>query len=173
VKRNWFLPQNPDVLGMLGHQAAITCEGMAALIAWANAEPDAAQRVRDLEHRADDAKRELRLALTDAFITPIDSEDIYVMSGRLDAVLIGAKGSVRVAEVRAWSRTRRWRRWRCCWPTGPGSWPPHSDGWTRTGAAARLMVTADRRRAPRTPHRCRTRSEGPRRGWRGPRGRRR
>ena len=76
MKRNWFLPENPDVLDMLCRQASITCEGMVALVAWANAEPDAAQRVRDLEHQADDTKRELRLALTNAFITPIDAEDV-------------------------------------------------------------------------------------------------
>jgi hypothetical protein len=45
------------------------------------------------------AQPELRLALTNAFITPIDSEDIYVMSERLDAVLNGAKDTVRQAEV--------------------------------------------------------------------------
>jgi uncharacterized protein Yka (UPF0111/DUF47 family) len=99
VRRNWFLPENPDVLDMLRRQAAITCEGMAALVSWANGEPDAAQQVRDLEHQADDAKRELRLALTNAFITPIDAEDLYVMSERLDAVLNGAKDAVREAEV--------------------------------------------------------------------------
>ena len=99
MKRNWFLPENPDVLGQLCHQAKVTQEGMEALCAWANAEPDAAQRVRDLEHQADDTKRELRLALTNAFITPIDAEDVYVMSERLDAVLNGAKDLVREAEV--------------------------------------------------------------------------
>jgi uncharacterized protein Yka (UPF0111/DUF47 family) len=99
VKRSWFLPENPDVLAMLCRQAAVTCEGMAALVDWANAEPDAAQRVRDLEHQADETKRELRLALTNAFITPIDAEDLYVMSERLDAVLNGAKDTVREAEV--------------------------------------------------------------------------
>jgi uncharacterized protein Yka (UPF0111/DUF47 family) len=100
-RSSWFLPENPDVLDMLCRQAAITCEGMAALVGWANAEPDAAQRVRDFEHRADDAKRELRRALTNAFITPIDAEDLYVMSERLDAVLNGAKDAVREAEVMA------------------------------------------------------------------------
>ena len=45
MRRSWFLPERPDVLGMLRHQAAVTCEGMGALVAWANAEPDAAQRV--------------------------------------------------------------------------------------------------------------------------------
>jgi uncharacterized protein Yka (UPF0111/DUF47 family) len=98
-RRNPFLPENPDVLDMLCRQAAITCEGMTALVGWANAVPGSAQRVRDLEHQADDAKRELRLALTSAFITPIDAEDIYVMSERLDAVLNGAKDTVRESEV--------------------------------------------------------------------------
>lgn len=98
-RRSPFLPENPDVLDMLCRQAAITCEGMTALVGWANAVPDSAQRVRDLEHQADDAKRELRLALTSAFITPIDAEDIYVMSERLDAVLNGAKDTVRESEV--------------------------------------------------------------------------
>jgi uncharacterized protein Yka (UPF0111/DUF47 family) len=99
VKRSWFLPESPDVLGMLCRQAAITCEGMAALVGWANAKPGAAERVRDFEHRADDTKRELRRALTIAFTTPIDAEDIYVMSERLDAVLNGAKDTVRESEV--------------------------------------------------------------------------
>jgi uncharacterized protein Yka (UPF0111/DUF47 family) len=99
VKRGWFLPETPDVLTMLCQQAEVTCQGMAALVAWADAEPGAAQRVRDLEHEADAAKRELRRALTIAFTTPIDAEDLYAMSERLDAVLNGAKDSVREAEV--------------------------------------------------------------------------
>ena len=101
MKRSWFLPESPDVLGMLRRQATVTGEGMAALVSWANAEPGAVQRVRDCEHQADDAKRELRLALTVAFMTPIDAEDLYVMSERLDAVLNGAKDAVREAEVMA------------------------------------------------------------------------
>ena len=98
-RSSWFLPENPDVLDMLCRQAAVTCEGMAALVGWANTEAGAADRVRDCEHRADDTKRELRLALTNAFITPIDAEDLYVMSERLDAVLNGAKDIVRESEV--------------------------------------------------------------------------
>jgi uncharacterized protein Yka (UPF0111/DUF47 family) len=99
VRRHWFLPESPDVLGQLCHQAAITQEGMLALVAWAKGEPGAADRVRALEHEADDAKRELRRALTIAFTTPIDAEDVYVMSERLDAVINGAKDLVREAEV--------------------------------------------------------------------------
>jgi uncharacterized protein Yka (UPF0111/DUF47 family) len=101
VKRRWFLPATPDVLLMLRRQAAVTIEGMDSLVEWANGELDAAQRVRDCEHRADEAKRELRRALTEAFVTPIDAEDLYVMSERLDAVLNGAKDAVLEAEVMA------------------------------------------------------------------------
>jgi uncharacterized protein Yka (UPF0111/DUF47 family) len=99
VKRGWFLPENPDVLGLLCHQAQVTQEGMEALCAWASAEPGAAEQVREWEHKADEAKKELRRALTIAFTTPIDAEDVYVMSERLDAVLNGAKDLVREAEV--------------------------------------------------------------------------
>jgi uncharacterized protein Yka (UPF0111/DUF47 family) len=98
---SWFLPKNPDVLGMLRHQAEITEKAMDALTAWAAGEEEAALRVRDIEHEADDQKRALRAALKAAFITPIGAEDIFVMSGRLDAVLNGAKDAVRESEIMA------------------------------------------------------------------------
>jgi uncharacterized protein Yka (UPF0111/DUF47 family) len=41
----------------------------------------------------------VRQALTEAFTTPIDAEDLYVMSERLDAVMNGAKDAVRESEV--------------------------------------------------------------------------
>jgi uncharacterized protein Yka (UPF0111/DUF47 family) len=99
VKRSWFLPDRPDVLGLLRRQAEVTGEGMGALVDWANQVPGAAERVRELEHQADHVKRELRMALTTAFTTPVDAEDLYVMSERLDAVLNGAKDTVRESEV--------------------------------------------------------------------------
>ena len=99
MKGSWFLPATPDVLGLLCRQAAVTYEGMQALVGWAGGEPGAAERVREFEHRADDTKRELRQALTVAFTTPMDAEDLYVMSERLDAVLNGAKDTVRESEV--------------------------------------------------------------------------
>ena len=98
---SWFLPENPDVLGMLRQQAEITERGMDALTAWAGGEEAAAQRIRDAEHEADAQKRTLRTALKSAFITPIGAEDIFVMSGRLDAVLNGAKDAVRESEIMA------------------------------------------------------------------------
>jgi uncharacterized protein Yka (UPF0111/DUF47 family) len=95
----WFLPEAPDVLGMLGEQAAITVTGLEALVAWANGEAGAAERLRECEHRADDSKRALRVALTDAFTTPLDPEDLFELSLGLDRVLDNAKNAVREAEV--------------------------------------------------------------------------
>lgn len=99
TRRRWFLPQTPDVVGMLRQQTAITVEGMDALVAWANGDAGAADRLRQCEHRADERKRELRRALTAAFTTPLDPEDIFELSRGLDQVLNGAKDAVREAEV--------------------------------------------------------------------------
>ena len=96
---SWFLPENPDVLGMLRQQAHVTIEGMDALTAWASGDEAAAETVRAKEHEADDVKRALRVALRISFITPIGAEDIYVLSERLDSVMNGAKEAVRESEI--------------------------------------------------------------------------
>ncbi|MFN8160529.1 MAG: DUF47 family protein [Solirubrobacterales bacterium] len=99
-RHRWFLPETPDVLGMLREQTEITIEGMDALSAWAGGEGEAAaDRLRACEHRADDHKRALRNALTAAFTTPIEPEDLFELSSGLDEVLNGAKNTVREAEV--------------------------------------------------------------------------
>jgi uncharacterized protein len=95
----WFLPDMPDVLGMLGEQIAITVEGMQALVAWSEGDVTAADRLRECEHRADDCKRDLRVALTTAFTTPLEPEDLFELSRGLDRVLNNTKNAVREAEV--------------------------------------------------------------------------
>lgn len=99
TRKSWFLPETPDVLGMLRGQAEVTIEGVEALVSWGEGVTGAEDLVRECEHRADDRKRELRRALTEAYTTPIDAEDVYTMSVRLDAVMNGAKDAVREAEV--------------------------------------------------------------------------
>lgn len=99
TRRHWFLPQTPDVLGMLRQQATITVEGMDALVAWAGGDAAAADRLRQLEHRADERKRELREALTAAFSTPLEPEDVFELSRGLDEVLNSAKNIVGEAEA--------------------------------------------------------------------------
>jgi len=96
---HWFLPQAPDVLGMLREQTAITVEAMDAFAAWAGGEVAAAERLRADEHRADKSKRALRKALTEAFSTPLELEDIFELSRGLDEIVNEAKNTVREAEA--------------------------------------------------------------------------
>jgi len=97
--RRWFLPRTPDVLGALRAQTDATVAGLDALAEWAAGDENAAARVRECEHLADDRKRELRLALSEAFSTPLEPEDIFQLSGGLDRVMNAAKNIVREAEV--------------------------------------------------------------------------
>lgn len=101
MKLPWFLPEVRDVIAMLRAQASVTVEGLEALADWASSGGDVAKAdlVRDREHAADDRKRELRRALTESFTTPLDAEDLYTMSERLDAVMNGAKDAVRESEI--------------------------------------------------------------------------
>jgi uncharacterized protein Yka (UPF0111/DUF47 family) len=98
-RRRWFLPEVPDVLEMLRAQTEVTIEGIDALVAWAEGEAAAADRLRESEHRADDCKRELRKALTLALTTPLEPEDLFELSRGLDDVLNSAKDAAREAEV--------------------------------------------------------------------------
>lgn len=93
------MPRTPDVIAALQAQAGITVEGMDALAAWAAGDAASADRVRECEHLADDRKRELRAALSEAFITPLEPEDLFELSRGLDIVMNSAKNTVREAEV--------------------------------------------------------------------------
>ncbi len=99
ASRHWFLPDSPDLEGLLREQAAITIEGMAALTAFTDGDPASGETVRACEHRADGKKRELWRALRDAFSPPIDAEDLYSLSTDLDHVLNAAKDLVREVGV--------------------------------------------------------------------------
>jgi uncharacterized protein Yka (UPF0111/DUF47 family) len=99
----WFLPHHPDVLGLLRHQADVTTRGMAAFARWsASGDHADAQAVRDAEHDGDDLRHELLEALSTALTTPIEQEDAYALTERIDEVLDRAKDTVRVAEAFRW-----------------------------------------------------------------------
>jgi hypothetical protein len=97
----WFLPETPDVLGLLHAQLAVTIEAMDAFGRWADGEATAEQDVRDGEHRADAAKRELYSALRSAFITPLEPEDLFALSRGIDRIINQAKDTVRESDVMA------------------------------------------------------------------------
>jgi uncharacterized protein Yka (UPF0111/DUF47 family) len=97
--RRWFLPESPDLLGLLGEQGRVTVDGMDALAAWAKGQPSEEAAVRTFEHEADTARRAVLEAVKHSFVTPISPEDAYELSERLDTVLNSAKNLVREAEV--------------------------------------------------------------------------
>jgi len=99
----WFLPDVPDVLGLLRRQSEITVRGMDAFAAWAadGGDRQAAITVHETEHAADAAKRELLEALRAAFVTPLDPEDLFAISRGIDWVLNHAKDAIGESEVMA------------------------------------------------------------------------
>jgi hypothetical protein len=97
----WFRPAEPDVLGLLRHQIEVTVEGIDAFAAWGTGDPAASDTVRAAEHRADAAKREVLAALRNAFVTPIEPEDLFAISRGLDWILNHAKDTIRESDVMA------------------------------------------------------------------------
>ena len=103
----WFLPRHPDILGILDRHAEVTNAGLVALARWStNGGARDAQAVRDAEHEGDDLRRQLLEALTTALTTPIDQEDAYALSERIDEVLDCAKDVVRLADALDWRPDR-------------------------------------------------------------------
>ncbi|MGB8384953.1 MAG: DUF47 family protein, partial [Dermatophilaceae bacterium] len=98
MSKHWFLPQNPDVLLTLRQQTDITLAGAIAFAAWAGGDRTQQAQVRACEHQADQVRRQLSLQLRQAFSTPVDQEDLFTLSERLDAVLNGLKNVVREAD---------------------------------------------------------------------------
>ena len=99
MRSHWFLPETPDVLATLHRQAEVTLQGMTALAGWAHGDAAQESEVRAAEHAADQLRRSLSRQLRAAFSTPLDQEDLYTLSERLDAVLNTAKNLVREAEA--------------------------------------------------------------------------
>jgi uncharacterized protein Yka (UPF0111/DUF47 family) len=98
VSNRWFLPETPDVIGMLQSQAEITVRGMDAFAAWAAGDTGRAEDVRAAEHDCDEVRRHLVDAVSEAFTTPLQPEDLFQLSRDLDKVINGAKNTVREAE---------------------------------------------------------------------------
>ncbi len=95
----WFLPDEPDVVGLLRVQARITLEGLDAYAAWATGDADAARLVREAEARGDEAKRDLRNELRAAFVVPLEPEDVFALSRGIDWILDYTCDLVAEAEV--------------------------------------------------------------------------
>ncbi len=100
-RSHWFLPETPDILGLLRRQVAVTIDGLSAFAAWADGDATAARALDDAEHRADSAKRELFGALRVAFVTPLEPEDVFALSRGIDWILDWSRDLVNEARVMA------------------------------------------------------------------------
>ena len=87
TRGHWFLPETPDVLGLLRDQVGVTIEGMDAFVGWAGGDTRAATVLRDIGERGDESERALLNALRAAFVTPLEPEDVFALSRGVDRIL--------------------------------------------------------------------------------------
>ena len=97
--RRWFLPETPDVVGLLRRQLGVTTVALVAFAAWAGGAAEAAVAVRAAESRGDVAKRELLSAVRDSFVLPIAAEDLFALSRGLDWILNHSRDLIEEAEA--------------------------------------------------------------------------
>jgi uncharacterized protein Yka (UPF0111/DUF47 family) len=101
--RKFLLPHAPDVLGLLVVQGEVSVRGLDAFERWSHGGgEEQATLVRDARKEGHQTRRELLAALQNALSTPVDQEDLYVISERLDHVLDAARHAVREAEILKW-----------------------------------------------------------------------
>lgn len=101
------LSSGADVMKLLVAQGEVSTQALAAFEEWSkHGATSPAKHVRDLEHRADDARHELVAALRTALATPISQEDLFVLSERCDRVVNDVKNIVGEAEALQWTPDR-------------------------------------------------------------------
>jgi uncharacterized protein Yka (UPF0111/DUF47 family) len=89
---------------MLVTHGRLSLEAVMAFEAWSSTgDTGQAERVRALEGEADDARRVLAGALRTALATPIDQEDLYILSERCDRIVNAVKNVVDEAEALDWA----------------------------------------------------------------------
>jgi len=84
----------------LSRQSSKGTEGLEALWIYAeNSTQENANVVRNLEREADELRRVLIQELDQTFVTPLDREDIYALSGAIDDVVDYANTTVDEMEI--------------------------------------------------------------------------
>lgn len=103
ARRRWWrllMRPAPDVVALLVAQGELTVAGMDAFSEWSHTgDRAAAEAVRSAQHQAYQARRELLRALQAALSTPVDQEDLFILSERIDRILTDARDTLREAEV--------------------------------------------------------------------------
>ena len=100
-RRQWFLPETPDLLGLLRRQVTVTVGSLDAFTAWAGGDERAVQAVRDAGPEGDAARRELLTALRAAFVAPLEPEDVFALSRGIDRIQRYARDLVNESQAMA------------------------------------------------------------------------
>ena len=99
TRGRWFLPEVPDVIGLLRDQLRVTIEGLDAFARWAGGEEAAAAETRAAEEQGDVAKRALLEAIRGSLVMPLEPEDLFTLSRDIDSILNHASDLVGEAEA--------------------------------------------------------------------------
>jgi uncharacterized protein len=97
-----LIPRDEKFFPMFNDVARILCQ-CADLVAQIFAEPsrldELAVQVKDLEHAADEITHNVIVRIDRSFVTPLDREDIHLLTSRLDDVIDLLDGTVRRAQM--------------------------------------------------------------------------
>jgi uncharacterized protein Yka (UPF0111/DUF47 family) len=97
-----LIPRDEKFFPMFNDVARILCQ-CAELVAQLFAEParldELAVQVKDLEHKADEITHNVIVRIDRSFVTPLDREDIHLLTSRLDDVIDLLDGTVRRAQM--------------------------------------------------------------------------
>lgn len=95
-----LLPREHDFFADLIEHTEKVREGVIALIQWFKThDPALADRVREIEHEADDIQLRIASALGRVFVTPIDREDIHLLASAIDQIINYTKNTVREVQI--------------------------------------------------------------------------
>lgn len=96
----FFGGKETDFFKLLLDQAAKTVEGIEALTKFLDTlDPAHGQKVKEIEHEADEIRRVLIEEINQTFVTPVDREDLFALSRAVDDVLDYANTTVYEFEV--------------------------------------------------------------------------
>ncbi len=88
-------PRMPDFYGLINEQCDLALEAMLVFTSFLESDDkEIAQKVRDLEHRADDLKNRNIRILNASFSTPMDREDLYDAIAGIDHIINFTKTTV-------------------------------------------------------------------------------
>lgn len=103
--RRFFGGVAPDVVGLLVAQGQVSLAATGAFLEWSKG-CGAASTLTVIEHDADEARRALLATLRRALATPIDQEDLYILSERCDRVVNAVRDIAVEAETLGWKPDR-------------------------------------------------------------------